>query len=248
MIGLCSVTFRDKSVEEIIQLAKEENLEVIEWGSDGHVPLDDVENAKRVAELMEEAGLKTNSYGSYYRLGAFEDFAPYIEIATILGASVIRVWPGEIGSKEASAKERAKVVEDAKRISELASAQGITIGLEYHRGTLTDTPESSETLMREINSPNVQLYWQPAENLSVKERIDSLSKLAPWIKNVHVFHWEDYHNRFPLEDGFDEWKQYIEVIQDESPFEQDYLLEFVPGEDQVQGFKESAATLKQLIE
>lgn len=30
MIGLCSVTFREKNVEKIIALATEENLEVIE--------------------------------------------------------------------------------------------------------------------------------------------------------------------------------------------------------------------------
>ena len=247
MIGLCSVTFREKNVEEIIALATEENLEVIEWGSDNHVPEDNIEHANRVAKLMADAGLKTNSYGSYYQLGSFENFSAYVEIATVLGASVIRVWAGERGSREANENDRFKVVEDAKRISEFAASKGIAIGLEYHQGTLTDTPESAETLMREINSPYIQLYWQPAESLTVKERIDSLSKLAPWIKNVHVFHWEDYHNRFPLQDGFDEWKQYIQIIQDESPLEQDFLLEFVPGKDQVQGFRESVETLKQLV-
>lgn len=248
MIGLCSVTFREKSVEEIIELAQAEELEVIEWGSDGHVPEDDVKKAKRVAQLMKNAGLKTNSYGSYYQLGSFEDFSSPIAVTKILGASVIRVWAGEKGSGEASEEDRSKVVADTKRISELSANEGIAIGLEYHQSTLTDTPESTETLIREINSPAVQLYWQPAESLTVKERLESLPKLAPWIKNVHVFHWEDYHNRFPLTDGFDEWKQYIKVIQDESPFEQDFLLEFVPGEDQVQGFRDSVETLKELVE
>lgn len=216
-------------------------------GSDSHVPENDVDNAKRVAELMDEAGLKTNSYGTYYVLGAFEDFVPHIEVAKTLGASIIRVWAGKMGSEKTDEATRTKIIEDAQRIGDFASNEGIAVALEYHQDTLTDTPKSAEVLIREINSPHVLLYWQPAENLSVKERIDSLPKLAPWIKNVHVFHWDDFHNRFPLEDGIDEWKQYIQVIRDESPLEQDFLLEFVPGKDQVAGFYESAETLKKLV-
>lgn len=246
MIGLCSVTFRDQSVEEVIRLAKTADLEVIEWGSDIHVPEDDLENAEKVAKMMEEAGLQTNSYGTYYTLGSFDDFEPYIDTAKVLGASTIRVWGGETGSAETDAKMREQIITDAQRVAELAGAEERKVAIEYHRETLTDTPESAEQLMREIHSPFVVLYWQPAESLSVAERLDSLPTLAPWIKNVHVFHWEDFNNRFPLEDGFDEWQQYIDTISKESPHEQDFLLEFVPGDDP-QAFYESAETLKKLV-
>lgn len=248
MIGLCSVTFREKTVEEIIELAKEADLETIEWGSDVHVPETDIDYAKTVAKKMAQEGLVSNSYGTYYRLGSYEDFDSYLEVAKILGASTIRVWAGENGSAETNLEFRELIVKDAERIGKLAEAEDLSVSLEYHHNTLTDTPQSADQLMREIEVPNVFLYWQPAESLSVKERLDSLPKLAPWMKNVHVFHWEDYHNRFPLEEGFDEWEQYIKVIQDESPLEQDFLLEFVPGEDQVQGFFESAETLKKLVD
>lgn len=247
MIGLCSVTLREKEAEEIIDLVKDAGLEVIEWGSDVHVPETDPENAKNVAEMMQEAGLQTSSYGSYYKLGSFEDFKPYIEIAKILGASIIRVWSGETGSKEIEDSARAKIVEDAQRIGKMARTENLNIAIEYHRETLTDTPESAEQLMKEIDTSNVLLYWQPAESLSVEERIESLPKLAPWITNVHVFHWEDFHHRFPLAEGFDEWKQYIDIISEESPHEQNFLLEFVPN-DAIESVYKSAETLKKLVE
>jgi len=247
MIGLCSVTFCDKKIEEIIRLAKEAELEVIEWGSDNHVPETDIDHANNVADMMEKANLQTSSYGTYYLLGSFADFEPYIKVAKILGASLIRVWAGDTGSKETDGATRKHIVKDAKRIGDLANAEGLKVTIEYHKDTLTDTPASAEKLMREINTPHVLLYWQPAESLSVKERIDSLPKLAPWITNVHVFHWEDFYNRFPLADGYDEWERYIEIITDESPQENNFLLEFVPGEDQVQGFYDNAETLKKLI-
>lgn len=247
MIGLCSVTLRDKDVEEIIALVKDAGLEVIEWGSDVHVPETDPENAKNVAKMMHEADLETSSYGSYYKLGSFDDFKPYIEIAKILGASIIRVWGGETGSEETTSEMRAKIVEDAERIGEMARAENLEIAIEYHRETLTDTPESAEQLMKEIDTPNVLLYWQPAESLSVTEQIESLPKLAPWITNVHVFHWENFHHRFPLEDGFDEWKQYIDIISEQAPHEHNFLLEFVPN-DSVEDFYESTETLKKLVQ
>lgn len=247
MLGLCSVTFREKSVAEIIALVKEAGLETIEWGSDAHVPEIDSQNAKKVADQMAHAGLVSNSYGSYYQLGSFTSFTPYIEVAKILGAATIRVWAGKQGSAETNLEFRALIVEDTKRIGKLAEAENITISLECHGQTLTDTPQSASQLMREINSPNVLLYWQPAESLTVVERMASLTELAPFISNVHVFHWENYQNRYPLAEGFDEWKQYIDKIREQSPHEQDFLLEFVPGDDPVQGFFESAETLKKLV-
>ena len=41
-LGLCSVTFRKKSMEEIIKIAQNAGVSYIEWGGDVHVrSLDD---------------------------------------------------------------------------------------------------------------------------------------------------------------------------------------------------------------
>lgn len=248
MIGLCSVTFREESVEEVVRLAQQANLDLIEWGSDGHVPQTDKKQAEKVARLMKEAGLRSKSYGTYYRLGSGEDFTDYMDVAKILGASTLRVWAGEKGSAEATSEERVQVIEDAKRLGELAAVEGMTIALEYHSKTLTDTPDSAVQLMEEIEMENVLLYWQPAEVLTVQERIESLPQLTPWITNVHVFNWENYLNRFPLVEAADAWKQYIELIKKYSPHEVNYFLEFVPGDDPIEGFFESADTLKNWLQ
>lgn len=149
MIGLCSVTFRDDSVEFIIDLAKKAGIQAFEWGSDNHLPEDNIEQAEKVAQLMQEAGLTTSSYGSYYKLGSFVDFEPFIQIAQIVDASIIRVWAGEEGSADVA-----------------------------------------------------------------------------------------------IDDRQDEWLQYIQTIEKESPNKHHYLIEFVPGEDQKQGLLDSVATLK----
>lgn len=247
MLGVCSVTFKEKSVNDIIDLTKEAGLEAIEWSSKAHVSEKDPAYASEVAKKMKDAGLTTSSYGTYYRLGKFLDFEPYIEVAEILGASTLRVWAGELDSVDADEKYREKVVEDARRIADLAVKKDLTISLEYHLHSLTDTPESAKNLMESIDSPYVYLYWQPAETLTVEERLASLNFLAPWISNVHIFHWEDYENRYPLKDGKFEWLQYLDKIQQGSKNQHNYLLEFVPN-NSVKAFYESAATLKKWLE
>ena len=36
--GLCSITFRDLAVDDVVALAAEAGLAGIEWGADRHVP------------------------------------------------------------------------------------------------------------------------------------------------------------------------------------------------------------------
>ena len=48
--GLTSVSFRKLSVDEVIALAKKAGVDGIEWGSDVHVPPNDIEYVKEVAD------------------------------------------------------------------------------------------------------------------------------------------------------------------------------------------------------
>ena len=82
--GLVSVTFRQKSVEEIAALTAEAGLSGVEWGGDVHVPPGDREAARRAARLTRQAGLEVLSYGSYYRCQPGEDFTPVLESALAL--------------------------------------------------------------------------------------------------------------------------------------------------------------------
>ena len=48
--GMTSVTFRNKSIEEITDIATKAGLEVIEWGGDIHCPPSNKELIKEAAE------------------------------------------------------------------------------------------------------------------------------------------------------------------------------------------------------
>ncbi|WP_058306643.1 sugar phosphate isomerase/epimerase family protein [Gracilibacillus massiliensis] len=247
-LGLCSVTFRDKNPEQIIDLAMEAELDGIEWGGDVHVSPGEYQKAEQIAALTTSRGLEVSSYGSYYRLadhsGNEYDFITVLETAKRLGAPAIRVWPGMMGSKDADDSYRKKVVVDAIKIADLAGEEGISVHLEYHDHTLTDTKESARRLMEEIAHQNVFLYWQPPNRVSVEERITSIEMVKQWISNVHIFHWYSFNERMDLANGAKEWQNYLESIEEDGK-ERYVLMEFVKDDDERQ-FLKDAKTLHEL--
>lgn len=246
MPGLVSITFRKLTPEEIIRLCVKAGVGGIEWGGDIHCPHGDVERAREVGQWTRDAGLVVAAYGSYYRLGgggknppSFEDV---LASAVALGAPTIRVWAGVKGSNDCPPEERALVVDDGLRVAELAEKKGLTICLEYHPNTLTDTAESARVLMEELDHPNIEFLWQPSDGDSVALSAQRLLEVLPRLRNVHVFHWRPPLERRPLVEGEAAWRSYIEIIR-ESGRTVDFLIEFV-RDDSPDQFVEDAAALR----
>jgi len=248
--GLVSITFRSLSPQEIIRLVVQAGLESIEWGGDVHVPPGDIERAREVGRWTRNAGLMVSAYGSYYRLAdARKEAAPFEHVlasAVGLGAPTIRVWAGGQGSAECSPDERHRIIDDGLRIADIAARSGITISLEYHGGTLTDTRESAHALLTELAHPNIDFLWQPTNGEPVEACASRLVDVLPRLRNVHVFHWwPSAAERHPLIEGADRWHTYIDIVR-ESKKPVDFLLEFV-AHDSPEQFLEDAATLRLLL-
>lgn len=245
--GLLSITFRKLSWEQVLHLAAEAGLDAIEWGGDIHVPHGDIERAAEVGRRTREAGLEIASYGSYYYAGNTEKGKPFeavLSAAVALQAPAIRVWAGDRGSDVSDALWRTGVVEDTRRIAELAAREGISIDFEYHRNTLTDTAESAIALLRDIDHPNVRCNWQPPYPGDFEASRRTLDAVLPWLANVHVFHWLP-GQRLPLSEGKADWQQYVSVIAAQSgkPY---MMLEFVK-DDSPEQFRSDAETLLALL-
>lgn len=247
-IGLCSVTFRGKSVEEVIALSIKNGLDCIEWGGDIHVPHGDIEVATRVGKATRKSGLRCDSYGSYFRCDSLENFKPVSVAAQALGASVIRVWAGEKDSEKFSGEEFEKLVKTVSSCADYCAQLGQKIAFEYHYGTYCNHPEAVKKLLDAVHKENVGTYWQPAYwlgDISDSERIEknlaAIELLKERLVNVHVYNWRGF-DRFPLSAGSDEWKLYLERL----PLHADCLLEFVK-DDEVENFEEDSKTLKNLV-
>lgn len=242
--GLVSVTFRQKSPEEIIELAAKAGLDAIEWGGDVHVPVGDLARAKAIGDATREAGLTVASYGSYYKAGYGQSFADVLETAKALKAPSIRIWAGDKGSDKADEAWWNAVVEDTKAAAASAGEAGIRIAFEFHANTLTDGTAETLRLLELVGNEAAATYWQHKPEFNMEENLDSLRKLAPQLSNVHVFHWEP-GIQLPLSDGIEPWRIYIEALQ---ALEGDryLLMEFVK-DGQAEQFLEDAEVLKELL-
>lgn len=244
--GLLSITFRGLSAERIVGLAAEAGLEGLEWGGDIHVPHGDVERAREVAAMTADAGLKVAAYGSYFRVSSepVERFDGVLAAAVALGAPTVRVWAGGLGSLAADEAWRERVAGDLRRIADVAAREGVTVSLEHHSGTLTDTTESAVALLTSVAHPNVRTLWQPPVPMTFAERLDGVKRAGPWLTNLHVYHWDGGERR-PLEEGADDWAAYLRAAA-AVPGDRYAMLEFVRDDDPAR-FVEDAATLKRLV-
>ncbi|MCP4400535.1 MAG: TIM barrel protein [bacterium] len=254
--GLVSITFRQFQPRKIVGLVKQAALDGIEWGGDVHVPHGDVQQAAEVFAMTEDAGLQVAAYGSYYNVGCEEKkesavFEKVLESAIALQAPTIRVWAGNRGSREADADWWNRVLDDARRIAEMAAKAGIIVAFEYHQGTLTDTLESACRLLKNIDHPNMRTYWQPLKYAREEEHLQGqehclleLQEIVPWLSHLHVYHRLISREYRPLAEGEQEWLKYMEIVK-KLPGERYGMIEFVKGGTSAQ-FLEDAETLKRI--
>jgi 3-dehydroshikimate dehydratase len=248
--GLVSITFRQLTPEQVIELVGRAGLVGIEWGGDVHVPHGDEVLARRVGELTRAAGLHVAAYGSYFRAGHSEQegllFSKVLASARALEAPVIRIWAGTRGSADSDAAHRDWVVSDCRRVAAMAADAGIRVALEYHGGTLTDDLESARQLLESAGHPNLRSLWQPRNGASVPQRLRDLEVLKPWLEHVHVFHWSAEGKRLPLEQGAEWWKPSLQKIREILP-SSPVLMEFVEG-NEPEAFLRDATALRAWIQ
>lgn len=249
--GLVSVTFRNLSRLDIAELMKKSGLSAIEWGGDVHVPSKDIPLTPAQSEEIDDAlsealyvstGGKfyTASYGSYYRCET--DFNPCLNTAIGLEAPNIRVWAGTRGSADADSEYRKRIVAALQMMCDVAKHHNMTVSTEFHGGTLTDHYESCVRLINEVERDNFCTYWQPNQFRDEEYNIAALNAVLPYLSNVHVFTWAG-HDKFPLSDGAEKWKRYIDIIENAGGTHH-MLLEFVCDNTVEQFYRDAEALLE----
>ena len=235
--GLCSVSFRKNTPEEILQAMKEAGLSLIEWGADVHCP---PQNARQISYLQKRYGIKCCSYGTYFRLGVNSsgELHEYIKAARVLGTDILRLWCGDKNSGDYTEEEKRALFDRCRVAAKIAEGEGVTLCMECHGYTYTDTKESALALMQAVDSPHFRMYWQPCQTPAENEAYAAL--LAPYTEHLHVFNWVGME-RFPLAQGLDHWRRYLQVLGGSHTL----LLEFMPDDDLTTLDREAAA-LKEL--
>lgn len=242
-LGLVSVSFRQHSPIEILEVTKKAGLSCIEWGSDVHAPCDDTECLHHIAELQREYGIACSSYGTYFRLGEtpIEELQSYIFAAKILGTDILRLWCGTKSGDEYSPKEKHELTEQCKQAAEIARRENVILCMECHKGTYTQRLNHALELMNTVNSPHFRMYWQPFQWQSAEENLTYAEAIAPYTHHIHVFQWKD-KERFSLNDGIAEWQAYLSKFS----VRRTLLLEFMP-DDRITSLLGETNALKNII-
>jgi hypothetical protein len=167
-----------------------------------------------------------------------------LETAQELGAPLIRVWAGKIDAQDADEKYFWDIVNQSQRIGDLVKAMNITLAYEFHGKTVNNSAAASKVLFDAIDHPAWQTLWQPLSIETISQE-DSLKSVLPRLANLHVYYWENYHNRFALADGADDWQKYFSIANDGVP--RWALLEFV-RDDNPAYLREDAVVLHRLLQ
>ncbi len=223
-IGFTTTTFRNiRNIEKIIEIAIDAGIDCIEWGGDIHVK--DVETAKRVKKLCDDAKIIISSYGSYYRIGSCDnkEWQRICEIASAMGAKSVRVWLGKADSEKTDDSTYTKLVEDAKAICNAASEYGLTVCPECHDNTYNNNTDAFLKIKNDIACDNFRTYFQSRYRKKAYD-LDRIERTCPYIENVHISYSELTREQFPKYDP-----SYMDALLDkltEVGFDGNILIEY----------------------
>ena len=238
-LGLVSISFRDRSPEEILTAMNACGLTCIEWGSDLHAP---PARAAEIAALTEQHGIRCCSYGTYFRLGVtpMTELPAYIAAAKTLGTDILRLWCGDKNSEEYAEADKHALFAACREAAAIAEQYGVTLCMECHNNTYTNRKESAYELMQAVGSAHFRMYWQPNQYRTVEENVAYARLLAPYTVHLHVFNWAGTE-KYPLAQAIEVWKTYRSCFEGARAL----LLEFMP-DDHLNSLPIEAAALKEL--
>ena len=155
-----------------------------------------------------------------------EELPGYIAAAKTLGTDILRLWCGDRAPEKYTPEERQELFAQCRQAAALAETGGVTLCMECHMTTYTETKEGALELMQAVDSHAFHMYWQPNQFRTVEENIAYSKLLKPFIHHIHVFQWKG-RERFLLATGVQEWQQYLQILAPQHGL----LLEFMPNDD-----------------
>lgn len=233
--GLCSISLRHLSVNDVVKQAVLSGLQAIEWGGDIHVPHGNLETARDARQLCDDNNIRVVSYGSYWTAGSdnqeSKSFVSVAKTAMALNAKFVRVWAGNVDGRRICHEQRHKIIESLSYATKTAADYGVAVSVEYHDNTLACTGLLTRHLMAETSLQGIRCHWQPQLGESSDVCLDGIRSLLNYIGVVHVFHWyPTASDRRPISEGAEVWLKYLSEIKaniDDIPA----LIEILPNDD-----------------
>lgn len=235
-LGLCSVTFRKKTIEEIAEIAEKAGVDFIEWGADVHVK--NQEEAKRAKAICHDKKIKISSYGSYFNAISYDEneWKKVCEIAKEMEAQSVRIWLGKKDSEKTDSEEYNLLVNNLKKMCMIAQEYKLLVCPECHDNTFNNNTNSFLKIAKEINMENFRTYFQ-SRYCRKNYDLDRIERTYDYIENVHVSYRDlKREQRFRKKD-----KKYIDTLLktfDDKNFTGIIMIEFVIRDNERQLIKD----------
>ena len=236
-LGLCSVTFRKKTAEEVVNLAKKAGIGYIEWGGDVHVKT--LDDARMVKALCEKADIKISSYGSYFNSAVYNEskWDETCRIAKEMNAEYIRIWLSKKNSQVTSEMEYKLLLENTKKMCDIAKGYDLLVCPECHDNTFNNNTDAIIRFIGDLQKDNFKTYFQ-SRYFRMEYDLDRIDRTYPYIKDVHVSYRDLKREQlFRKKD-----KNYLDTLLKklrEKDFDGIVMIEFVSGNSEKSFFKDT---------
>lgn len=118
------------------------------------------------------------------RLTQIEQAVKYSELAALLGAPLIRVFPDKVQPGGDRTETRDNIAASLRRVAELMPKE-VRVGLETH-GDFAHT-ESAAEIVRLAAHQNGSLVWDVANSMAAGDSIEeAASVVSPYLAHVHL--------------------------------------------------------------
>jgi 3-dehydroshikimate dehydratase len=250
-LGLCTIAFQDKPLEEVIDIAADHGFDGIElWGKPPHLPTDYDENyAKNVKDMAQQKGLEISAFGSYIDPLMHlhqKHFEEAFKIAHDLGTDVVRIWSGGGPSRSITSTDKRLIHFRLVSITQWANFRNIRLGLEMHNNHLTDKAESILAIIEDVKLPALKTYYQPLARADADEPHAAAEKLAAHIVNVHAQNFDENGKACPIAEGVVDYTRIVEILS-KAGYNGYLEVEFVHGDNKLEALQRDRDYLASLI-
>lgn len=188
-LGLCTISNKDATVDEIIPQAAAAGYDGIEvWGRN-HVDGSSESACRRIRNAAADHDLAVLTYGSYLRAGTdtfTENLQHEVNVADRLDVDRFRVWAGDFEYGDHTQQHWQQTVDDLRTLTTIASERGFEVTVEKHPGSLTNEAEGASRLISAVDEPACRLNYQPMFSLSAGEIRAEMEQLAPVSNQMHL--------------------------------------------------------------
>jgi sugar phosphate isomerase/epimerase len=210
--SVCSIGLRHKRADEAFKIIAKSSfnyVDILTYSPDAHLSIDmalcqrqEVLQAARkcgvsICSLAGSGGYNFNSPDENIRKQEIEKVKREIDLASEVGAAVIRVCPGH---GEDLQEIRDVILPCLKEVTAYAEKRNIRLGMENHGGSIACKPKQAVSVCREVGSPYLGIIYEPGNLFGALE--DYKSGLTEQKEHIVHVHLKDGYPHYFGEDGF----------------------------------------------